>query len=78
MNMRYCDVCGEEYNASHTTHTCQTADLEKAFLQERDQPIACNLNGDALAGLRREIIANGSPAHLVRMWERSAGRNFNE
>lgn len=71
-------VCGEEYNASRISHTCQLADLEKAFLQELDQPEACNLNGDALAGLRREIIANGSPTKLVRMWERSAGRKFNE
>lgn len=78
MNMRYCDVCGEEYNASRTTHTCQPADLEMAFLQELNQPEACNLNGDALAGLRREIIANGSPANLVALWERSAGRKFNE
>ena len=77
MNMRYCEVCGEEYNASRT-HTCQPADLEMAFLQELNQPEACNLNGDALAGLRREIIANGSPTKLVRMWERSAGRKFNE
>lgn len=78
MNMRYCDVCGAEYNASRTGHTCQPADLEMAFLQEQDQPEYCNLNSDALKGLRREIIANGSPANLVRMWERSAGRKFNE
>ena len=78
MNMRYCDVCGEEHNASRTKHTCQPADLEMAFLQELNQPEACNLNGDALAGLRREIIANGSPANLVALWERSAGRKFNE
>jgi hypothetical protein len=78
MNIRYCEVCGEEYNASRTKHTCQPADLEMAFLQELNQPEACNLNGDALAGLRREIIANGSPANLVALWERSAGRKFNE
>lgn len=78
MNIVSCSVCGAEYNASRINHTCQPSDLEMAFLQEMDQPVACNLNGDALRGLKREIIANGSPAKLVAMWERSSGRSFNE
>jgi len=72
----YCGVCGTHYNRSRTTHVCDPNDLEMVFLEEEDQPDACNLNGDDLKALKREIEANGNPANLIRMWEASAGRSF--
>ncbi len=76
MNMRYCSVCGVEFNAQRVTHTCAPHDLELVFREEQDQPVACNLNGDDLKAIKREIEDNGNPPDLVRMWERSAGRPY--
>ena len=75
-NNVYCNVCGVEYNAADTAHTCAPGDLEIIFLEEIDQPDCCNLNFDALATIRLEIIENGSPKNLVAMWEKSAGRKW--
>lgn len=77
MNMRIvsCITCGEEYHDS-VRHTCTPQSLEMLFLYERDQPVYCSLNGDDLSRIRQEIIDNGSPAHLIAMWEKSAGRTW--
>lgn len=74
MNMLYCSVCGEEYNASRTGHTCRPEGLEKIFLQEQNGE--GNLDSILLSWIRQEITDNGSPAHLVAMWEKSAGRSW--
>lgn len=76
MNMVYCGVCGVEYNALRTTHTCQPADLEMLFREEQHYGDAATLNADDLARIRQEIISNGSPANLIAMWEKSAGRKW--
>ena len=74
MNNVYCDVCRYHYNVSRTNHTCEPEELLKIFAGEQEH--GDNLDGNALRGLHREIVANGSPAHLVKAWEQSAGRQF--
>ena len=74
MNNVYCDVCGYHYNASRMTHTCEPVELLKIFAGEQEH--GDNLDGNALRGLQREIVANGSPVSLVKAWEKSSGRPF--
>lgn len=76
MDMVYCGACGAHYNRSVTRHNCEPGDLALAFRQEQIDPEHYNLNSDDLRRIHAEIIANGSPAPLVKAWEKSAGRSF--
>lgn len=77
-NNVYCNVCGVHYNAARMHHVCDPHDLELIFLEEIDQPEACSLNGDNLRNIKFEIEENGNPPHLVAMWEKSAGRPYDD
>lgn len=46
------------------------------FCEEEHYGEPATLNGDDLLLIRQEIIGNGSPANLVAMWEKSAGRSW--
>ena len=76
MNMVYCNVCGVEYNSLRVVHKCDPVELKRIFREEELHPEDCNLNGDDLKNIRQAIVDNGSPADLVAMWEKSAGRQW--
>lgn len=76
MDMVYCSVCGKEYDRLRIRHTCRPEDLVMLFCEEEHYGEPATLNGDDLLLIRQEIIGNGSPANLVAMWEKSAGRSW--